>query len=557
MGTHGTAGDAGDAGDSPLGSALAGSEAAVALFRGTDLVLEYANATHRGWFGWAAGSPLRDAETAAAAAALTTAERVLATGAPVRVDEVPTGEGRLASILCSPIDGEPGSGVLMVAVDATDQARARQQAEDRNERLAVLDQATAAVTADTDPRRELIALAESVVPSLADGCAVYLIDHAPRGRGGRAGPDQVRATRLACVIDPALGVAPPAPEIRLSLPASRPVSRAVTGRQAVLARGADNRVQVWGERWLSALAPHSVVAVPLGSPDVVAVVNFVATGPRPPYQASDVALIREIIARADLAVGHAMQLQHANEVAFALQRGLLSDPAEVDWLDIAVRYRPAVPDLEVCGDWYDTLTLPGGGLGVAVGDVVGHDLYAVSTMSQLRSMVQALACQPGAEPGAVLTALNRLSLHLGMGNLATLVYGRLDRPAGPAGAAGAAPAAATLTWANAGHPPPLLVSPDGTSVLDRTRAPLLGLTDRGYHQASVSLPAGALLLFYTDGLIEDPDRPRDDPVAELAAAAGTHAGLGLDDLCDRLIAAAPTADDVALLAVRVRPEPRP
>jgi hypothetical protein len=533
----------GDLGEPLLQVALARSEAAMALLRGDQLVVEYANPAHRDLFGWPVGSSLRRAAPGPTVTTpRATARTVLATGDPARIHHLPVGRDRAVRILFSAVPSTGPAGVLMVAIDITDQVQARRRAEARSQRLTVLDQATAAVTADMDPHRELLALADTVVPSLADACAVYLVDHAPRGR---AAPEHLRATRLTCVIDPALGVPPPAPEIRLLVPAIRPVSRAVRSRQTVLARNPERSPRGWGERWLDALAPHSLMAVPLGRPEVVAVVSFVATGHRPPYQASDVALISEITGRADVAFGHALQLQHANEVALVLQRGLLSDPAHVDWLDIAVRYRPAVPGLEVCGDWYDTLALPDGGLGLAVGDVVGHDLYAVSTMSQLRSMVQALACQPGAEPGGVLTALNRLSSHLGMGALATLVYGRLTREPG---------FEATFTWANAGHPPPLLVSPDGAvSVLDRAASPLLGLTDRGYRQASVPVPAGGRLLLYTDGLIEDPDRPSGDPIGELADAAGGFADLGLDDLCDRLIATAPTADDIALLAVQVRP----
>jgi len=530
--------------DSSLVAALAGSGAAVVLLRGTDLTVEYANTAHRELFGWPAGGSLRDVP-AVAGQLVDLAEWVLNTGAPSRADEVPAGPDRTNCVIASPVPGEGSEpGVLLVAVDTTVQDGARRAVEERIDRLTVLDQATTALTTDMDPRRELIALAESVVPSLADACAIYLVDPAPRGRSR---PDQaVRATRLTCVVDPSLGVPPPAPEIRLSVAASRPVSRAALGGQAVLALDAARHTQAWGERWLHLLAPHSLVAVPLGHPEVVAVVSFVGTGNRPPYQASDVALMQEISARANTAFGHAMQLQRANEVALALQRGLLSDPAELDWLEICVRYRPAIPGLEVGGDWYDTLLLPDGGLGLAVGDVVGHDLYAVSTMIQLRSMVQALACQPSAEPGAVITALNRLSAHLGMGNLATLVYGRLERAEDPT--------KITLAWANAGHPPPVLVPPQGpASVLDHTSSPLLSLTDHCYEQATVPIPAGGLLLLYTDGLIEDPERPSDDPITELAGAASGHADAGLDDLCDQLIAAAPKADDVALLAVRVRP----
>jgi PAS domain-containing protein len=539
---------AGDPAGGALGSALAASDAAVAMLRGPDLVVDYANPAHLGMLGWQPGWSLRKhavrSERLELRALLALADRVLATASPAYAAEVRAPDGRIMHVRCSPVDaGTDSAGVLMVAMDATEQVEARQRAEDHFERLTVLDQATAALTTDTDPRRELIALAESVVPSLADACAIYLVDKQPRAGGRAAG--QLHATRLVCVIDPALGVTPPSPEVRLSLSDTRPMSRAVATRRLVSAHGEALRAQIWGEGWLHALAPHSLVAVPLGGPEVLAVVDFLACGDRPRYRSSDLALIHEITARANVVVGHAMRLQLATEVALELQRGLLSDPPDVEWLDIAVRYRPAVPDLEVGGDWYDVLALPAGGLALTVGDVVGHDLYAVSTMGQLRSMVQALACQPGTEPASVLSALNELTIHLGIGEYATLVHGRLTRTGTRSGA--------TLTWAHAGHPPPLLIAPDGTTTaLEQPGSPLLGLAPIGYQQASVHVPPGAMLLFYTDGLIEDPQRPSSDPIGELTALVTRNTSVDAGDLCDRLMAGAPIADDIALLAVRVR-----
>jgi stage II sporulation SpoE-like protein/GAF domain-containing protein/PAS domain-containing protein len=530
-------------GDAGVEDALAASAAAVAVLRGHELVVEYANPAHRAMFGWPPGWSLRRHAAAEKAVALFgLAEGVLSTGTPAHAAGVSAGSHRIAHVTCSPVAaGTADAGVLLVALDTTSQARALRLAEDESQRLILLDQATTALNTDMDPRRELIALAESVVPSLADACAVYLIDQAPRP--GTAAPAPVHATRLVCVIDPAVGVRAPTPEIRLPLADTRPMSRAVATRQIVTAHGAELREQIWGEGWLQAMAPHSLAAVPLGGEQVLAVVDFLASGDRPPYQPSDLALMREITARADVAVGHALRLQLATEVAMALQRGLLSDPATVDWLDIAVRYRPAVPDLEVGGDWYDTITLPDGGVGLTVGDVVGHDLYAVSTMGQLRSMVQALACQPGSDPGTVLTALNDLSIHLEIGHYATVVQGRLTR----------ADHGATLTWANAGHPPPVLVTPDGSaSALDNARSPMLGLTAVTHPQTSIHIDSGSTLLLYTDGLIENPAKPSPDPIADLAATVAAHAELDVGDLCDLLLNGAPIVDDIALLAVRVR-----
>jgi serine phosphatase RsbU (regulator of sigma subunit) len=536
--------------------ALAGSKIAVAILErgeGPDLAVAFANPAHAAIFGWRTGSvprPARRGKQTRSQRDLTDAVRdaaatVLRTGDPVRLGEVPAGD-RFLHIECSAVRARSAvTGVTVVSVDVTDQVRARRQAEDQHQRLSVLDEATTAVAAEIEPRRELIALAESVVPGLADACAIYLVDHTPYR--GAVTTEIVQATRLVCVINPALGLPPPAPEIRLRLAPTRPVTRAARDSRAVLASGPAADPTGWGEHWLTVLDPHSLVAVPIGTPDAVrAVISFAAVGDRPRYRDSDIALMHEITARVDVAVGRALRLQQTSEVALTLQRGLLSEPPEVDGLEVEVRYRPAGPGVEVGGDWYDAFMLPTGGLALTVGDVVGHDLYAASTMGQLRSMVQALACQPGAEPATVLTALNRLSAHLRVGELATVVHGRLTPPANGDHA--------SLTWANAGHPPPLLLSPDAPAkILDQPPAPLLGLSESDYRQASLVMPAGAILLLYTDGLMEDPERPNADAISELAKAAQEHVATGLEELCDRLIAAAPARDDIALLAVRVIP----
>jgi serine phosphatase RsbU (regulator of sigma subunit) len=523
------------------GSAEVGGEIAVAILQPPGLTVAYANPAHTALFGWRTGDAPTPAAAAPAGEMLAAAAEVQRTGAPVQLPEVGAGE-RVLHIVCSPVrDQSTTFGESVVAVDITDQVRARRRVEDEHQRLSVLDEATAAVAAEIEPRREFIALADSVVPALADACAIYLIDHEP-ARIARG--DTLQATRLVCVIDPALGVTPPAPEVRLQLAPQRTSAKAVRAGQPVLASGPAASPSGWGEAWLTRLDPHSLVTVPIGGPDaVLAVVKFVAVGNRPPYQDSDIALMRELTKRTATLVGRALRLQRTSEVALALQRGLLSDPPAVEGLEIRVRYRPAGPGMEIGGDWYDACLLPTGGLALTVGDVVGHDLHAASVMGQLRSMVQTLACQPGAAPAAVLSALNRLTTHLQVGEFATVVHGLLTPPT----AAGAA----SFTWTNAGHPPPLLVGPGGpATILRQGASPLLGIPDAHYRQVSTVLPPGGTLLLYTDGLMEDPARPNSDTIAELAAAAGDQATAELDELCDKLIAAAPSRDDIALLAVR-------
>src|SRR5690606_30121578 len=146
--------------------------------------------------------------------------------------------------------------VSVVSVDITHQVRARRRVELRHQRLIVLDEATSAVTAETDPHRELIALAESVVPSMADACAVYLVGQSTRSSA--PGPRTLAATRLVCVLDPALELPPPAPEVRLRLAPARPVARAARTGEPVLATGSHADPTDWGEHWLTVLNPHSL-----------------------------------------------------------------------------------------------------------------------------------------------------------------------------------------------------------------------------------------------------------------------------------------------------------
>lgn len=531
-------------------AALTECDAAIATLAGDDLIVSYANPAYLRLFPWRIGDSLRETrqQSEFTADIHDAAVTVLATGRPVRFTELPVGERHL-QVICSPIrTGHATTGVSVLAVDVSELVFSRERAEARHQRLAVLDDATAAVTAELDPQQELMALAESVVPAIADACAVYLVDHPQSLHAAATGT--LAATRLICVIDPALGAAPPAPEVRLRLAPTRPVARAARSNQVVLAHGPQADPSGWNEHWLTTLNPHSFVAIPIGADgSTMAVVSFAATGDRPPYGESELALMRELTARVDVAVGHALRLQHTSEVALTLQRGLLSEPPDIKGLEIRVCYRPAGRGLEVGGDWYDAFTLPTGGLGLSIGDVVGHDLHAASTMGQLRSMVQALACQPGAAPVEVVNSLNRLSQHLRVGDLATVIYGTL--------LPGQGPAPARFTWANAGHPPPLLLGPDGARLLDCTSSPLLGLTDADYQQASVDVPAESVLLLYTDGLIEDPERPDLDALAGITETASALREVNFGELCDRLIAGAPTRDDIALLAVRVTADTEP
>jgi serine phosphatase RsbU (regulator of sigma subunit) len=254
----------------------------------------------------------------------------------------------------------------------------------------------------------------------------------------------------------------------------------------------------------------------------------------------------------------AEQERHAavQGMAEALQRSLLTEPPQPDHLEVAVRYVPAASQAQVGGDWYDAFLLGDGRTALVIGDVTGHDRHAAAAMAQVRNVLRGVAHCRQESPAAVLTALDRAMGDLAVDTLVTAVLATVEqRPED------AERGARLLCWSNAGHPPPLLISPDGAvTVLEHEPDLLLGLdpsTPRADHTQEL-LP-GATVLFYTDGLVERRGATLDAGIAWLVGAVTDGAQLSLEELCDRLLGelAGAVEDDVALLAVRAHPEHRP
>ncbi|MFE7595648.1 SpoIIE family protein phosphatase [Streptomyces sp. NPDC057494] len=255
------------------------------------------------------------------------------------------------------------------------------------------------------------------------------------------------------------------------------------------------------------------------------------------------------------AVERAQYLDERISVARELQEAMLTDLPLANSIEISALYQPAADDHMIGGDWYDAyhlpLTSPGreSTLMVTVGDITGHDMHAATVMGQLRSMLrQATLDHPPYSPAAVLTALDAACAVLPLEASGTLVHARLD-PAPPG-------SSWTLTWSNAGHPPPLLRSPDG-------RVNLLEEHDVLFHQAfeHVSrtehrreLAPGSILLLYTDGLIERRGHDIEAAITQLADLLNRHGNGPLPELLRQLgnrMAQPPPEDDVVLLALRI------
>ncbi|MFE3112768.1 PP2C family protein-serine/threonine phosphatase [Kitasatospora indigofera] len=243
------------------------------------------------------------------------------------------------------------------------------------------------------------------------------------------------------------------------------------------------------------------------------------------------------------------RLRRANardrEVALALQEALLPAPGPVGHHGMAVRYRPAVDALNVCGDWYDLVDLPGDRIGVAVGDVVGHGLRAACVMGQLRSALSA-ATRVADGPAQALEVLGLYARSVAGAESASAVNTLIDWDNG------------TVTYSSAGHPPPLLLHADGRiEFLDRATDPPLGA--RPEHvprpQATTTFDEGDTLVLYTDGLIERRHEDIDVGLARLADSLAEHRREDPEAMADCVLAALlaerPATDDAALVIVRL------
>jgi serine phosphatase RsbU (regulator of sigma subunit)/anti-sigma regulatory factor (Ser/Thr protein kinase) len=259
------------------------------------------------------------------------------------------------------------------------------------------------------------------------------------------------------------------------------------------------------------------------------------------FSAEERDLLQLAADRAAIAIEHA-QLYEQRHLAETLQRRLLPDdlPAVVG-LEVETRYLPASGET-LGGDWYDTFTLGGGRIVVAVGDVVGHGVLAAAVMAQLRTALRAYAID-GHAPAAVVDRVNRLMFGLGPSAMTTLAYAVID------------PELETLELVNAGHPPPLVVTEGEAVELPLQGNMALGASELARYRSEVhSFEAGAALVLYTDGLVERRGHSIEDGLRALreeAAAFGPHANL-CGHLVDRLVPRQ-RRDDIALLVARVTP----
>ncbi|PZG16416.1 hypothetical protein C1J01_21190 [Nonomuraea aridisoli] len=265
-----------------------------------------------------------------------------------------------------------------------------------------------------------------------------------------------------------------------------------------------------------------------------------------PFTDDDERIIAALASAAGVAIENARLYARIRRSTEDFQRSLLPEVADLRGVQACARYRPSSSVPRVGGDWYDAIMLPDGVPCLMVGDVMGHDLRSATVMSQISNMLRVIAYEQCEPPSRILQRLDEVLHGLHGGPMATVLLARLERHTEDEW---------LMRWASAGHPPPLLVPPDG---------PVRYLWVDGGHPLGVTpelsrpdyeqiVHAGSTLVFYTDGLVEDPVHGLDEGMAALARSVGELRHLPVEEMCDRLLAhrGDDFTDDVALLALRL------
>jgi PAS domain S-box-containing protein len=243
------------------------------------------------------------------------------------------------------------------------------------------------------------------------------------------------------------------------------------------------------------------------------------------FSPTERSLLQDAADRTALAIRRAQLHEEEHRIAVELQRGLIPKSLpQVSGIDLAASYDVAGLTAQVGGDWYDAFAMPGGRLGIVVGDVTGRGIRAASAMGQLRTLTRAFALAQGGlrTPGEALMLLNRHQLEGGDEHLFTIVYAILD------------PERGTIAWANGGHPPPLLRGADGICRYLEGGDGLMGVEDNPYDTHEARTGGHDMVVLYTDGLIERRGESLDVGLARLADAASAGPG-DARAMCDHIV----------------------
>jgi hypothetical protein len=290
---------------------------------------------------------------------------------------------------------------------------------------------------------------------------------------------------------------------------------------------------------LLARGVHTYMAVPLIARGVTLGVAAFSRAEHPePYGEADVRLAGGLASRAAVCIDNALLYTREHTTAITLQRSLLPQHVpQVAGLQIAYRYQPASQTAEVGGDWFDVIPLGTGEVALIVGDVTGHGIQAAAIMGQLRTTTAALA-RLACSPEEIMAQLSGVVADHGEETGATCLYAQYD------------PASRRCRLTSAGHPPPALRHPDGTTkFIDIPGGVMLGVGPSRYPATDIDLCPGSVLALYTDGLVENPGQDIGTGMTRLARTLAASPARSPEKLCDSVLAGlgASARDDIALL----------
>ncbi|MDP9418367.1 MAG: SpoIIE family protein phosphatase [Actinomycetota bacterium] len=458
----------------------------------------------------------------------------------------------------------PGpDGLSVYFLDVTARRTAQERAEHTAARAALLAEVTAELTETLDPREAVARLSRLVVPALADWCIVTIVEDGtgPQWRRARDIGWWHRDPDLRPVVERYA-----ARRIEAMSETSFLARALETGEPVVVPQGASAAVAAVlapgdARDLIERLAPESAAVLPLLAHGRTVGLLTLCRGRVAGQLGAHLDIAREVAARAGLALENARLYTQQRRLAEGLQRSLLTAPPKPDHMQVSVRYEPAAEAAQVGGDWYDAFLQRTGTTMLVIGDVVGHDTAAAAAMGQVRGLLRGIAATTGEGPAAVLQRLDVAMELLQVGTTASAVVGRFEQTPDER-----ARGVTRLRWSNAGHPPPMAITPDGeVLVLDGGDGAdpdvLLGIdATTARAEFEVTLPRDATVLLYTDGLVERRGQLLDEGLAKLRGILTELVGRPLDELCDELLdrmRPAQPEDDVALAAVRLHRQDRP
>ncbi|MFE0875961.1 SpoIIE family protein phosphatase [Streptomyces smyrnaeus] len=429
-------------------------------------------------------------------------------------------------------------------------------------RLHLLNEAKSRIGTNLDPLVTSQSLAETAVPNLADYVTIDLVQPVPLDK------EPLRRLKPTDISIPGFyraGAASIHDDLRESLwargtpvyvPPASPFTAVLETSRSHFEPVLDTSPGTWLDndpdraRVIHQTGMHSLMIVPLQARGaMLGIAVFVRSENPVPFSKVDLALAEELAARAALIIDNALRFTRGRTAARAIQRDLM--PRHLSGgstVDVATRYLPADTNGGVGGDWFDVIRLSDARVALVVGDVVGHGIHAAVTMGRLRAKTRALS-KLELPPDELLRLMDELTVDIAQDRSeddpsafgATCFYGVYD------------PGTQRCIMCSAGHPPPVIISPEGSADFAEVSpgAPI-GVGLGSYESTEVELPENSVIGLYSDGLIEL-DHDVDCGLQRLRTAfAGPVSSL--EDLCtsviDTVAPEGPVDDDIALLLAR-------